>query len=370
MLIASLAPKNLSAVRNISSALTEAGFGVLRFDFTGLGESEGDFKDTNFSSNIEDLVSAAYYLEQNYQAPAMLIGHSLGGAAIIFAAQHLPSVKTLVTIGAPSDASHVSHLLESGKDLLEKKGEAQVNIGGRPFHIKKQFLDDLKGKNTADILRELKLPILILHSPQDRTVEIQNAAKVYHAAFHPKSFVSLDGADHLLTRKQDSKYVGTVISAWATRYLPFPEDSGLRSHKPVVSRTGNESFTTEVAIGPHRFTADEPVSVGGNDFGPTPYELLSAALATCTSMTLQMYARRKKWPLEFATVHVTHDKRHAIDCQDCMENPKAKIDHFVREIELTGDLDETQRARMMEIADRCPVHRTLEGEARVETKAV
>ena len=363
--------KNLSAIRNISRAMTAQGFAVFRFDFTGLGESEGDFADTNFSGNVEDLVAAADFLRANYAAPTLLVGHSLGGAAVLFAAEAIPEVKGVVTIGAPADPEHVTHLLKSGLDEIEATGQATVNLSGRDFTIKKQFLDDLRNKSLASTAKNLRKPILILHSPQDSTVEIKNAELIYHAAHHPKSFVSLDGADHLLSRKEDSTYVGQVITGWAQRYVDIPERKALKSDHQVVAILDQEDgFTTAMKVGNHFMTADEPIDVGGNDFGPSPYELVSAGLAACTAMTLHMYARRKAWPLESVEVHTSYGgKSHAADCEAC-ESDGAKIDTFYKEIRIDGPLDEKQIARILEIADRCPVHRTLHSEVQVITKQI
>lgn len=359
--------KNLNAVRNISRALNQEGIAVLRFDFTGLGESEGDFADTNFTSNVSDLVAAADFLSEKYQAPEMLIGHSLGGAAVLCAATELPSIRTVATIGAPADPVHVGHLLRSGKEEIEATGVAEVSIGGRPFKVKKQFLDDIREQNLLEKLQYLGKALLILHSPQDLTVEVANAAKIYAAARHPKSFVSLDGADHLLSQKADSMYAGDIIACWAKRYISIPKREKLQVQKEVAVRLGSEGFTTEVMVRHHALTADEPTSVGGNDFGPSPYELLNASLGACTAMTLQMYARRKKWDLREVVVHLEHEKDYAEDMQDS-SNPQSRIDHFYRTLELEGDLDAEQRSRILEIANRCPVHRTLHGDVKVVTK--
>jgi putative redox protein len=358
--------KNLGAVRNISAALAQSGFGVLRFDFAGLGESEGDFEDTNFSGNVEDLEDAAKFLEQNYMAPSLLVGHSLGGAAVIFAANRLPSVKAVATLGAPSDPEHVTHLLRSDLPEIEAEGRARVTIGGRDFTIKKQFLEDLQSHSLPEVVRGLERALLILHSPQDLIVSIKNAEEIYLAARHPKSFVSLDGADHLLSNDADSTYAGKVIAGWADRYVSKPEETELKSdHQVVASLDREDGFTTEMKVGSHYLTADEPVSYGGHDFGPSPYELLSSSLAACTVMTVHMYARRKDWPLENAEVHVTYGKEHAVDGNDCLDDPDARIDTFQREISLEGKLDEAQRKRLLEIADRCPVHRTLHSPTQV-----
>ena len=362
--------KNLAAVRNISKGLTSSGFGVLRFDFTGLGESEGDFADTNFSGNVEDLVAAADYLAENYQSPSLLVGHSLGGAAVIFAAEKIASVKALATIGAPANPVHVKHLLRSGIDEIQEKGKAVVNLSGRDFTIKKQFLDDLESNALPEVVRGLKKALLIMHSPQDTTVAIKNAEEIYLKARHPKSFVSLDGADHLLSNKEDSIYAGKTIAAWAERYLDVSEASRLKtSHQVVASLDNTDGFTTQMKVGNHYITGDEPLEFGGNDFGPSPYEFVSAGLSACTAMTLQMYARRKKWDLQNVEVHTSHDKVHMEDCNSC-ESPNAKIDTFDREIRLSGELDEAQKKRLLEIADKCPVHRTLENDTKVNTKLI
>ncbi len=350
--------KNLSATRHISRALTLSGIAVLRFDFTGLGESEGDFADTNFTSNVEDLLAAARFLEENYKAPKILIGHSLGGAAAIFAAKHIASIRAVATIGAPSNPEHVSHLLSEKLEDIEKYGKANVTIDGRSFTIKKQFLDDLRNKNMFGILQNLNKALLVLHSPQDRIVEIDNAAKIYKAAFHPKSFITLDGADHMLSNKHDSTYVGKLIASWVSRYIEIPKENPLQTNKQVVVRLGSDGYTTEIMAGRHGLIADESEKLGGNDFGPSPYELLSASLGACTAMTLQMYARRKQWDLKEVKVHLSYAKDYLEDCQTC-EKPESKIDHFDRIIELEGNLSEVQRNRLLEIAEKCPVHKTL-----------
>ena len=359
--------KNLMAVRNISRALNQSGIAVLRFDFTGLGESEGEFADTNFSSNVEDLEAAANFLAEHYQAPSVLVGHSLGGAAVINVADRLPSVKAIATIGAPHDPAHVSHLFGAHEATISTKGQAEVHIGGRPFKVKKQFLEDIAEQSQEQKIKRLNRALLILHSPQDRTVSIDNAAKIYHEARHPKSFVTLDGADHLMSNKADSHYAGQLIASWAQRYLELPEKEELRSDRDVVVRLGNEGFTSEIMVRHHGLTADEPADIGGNDFGPTPYELLSASLGACTAMTLQMYARRKKWDLQEVRVHLTHRKDYATDMAEA-EQPGSKIDHFDRVLEIEGDLDEAQRAKLLEIAKKCPVHRTLHSEVVVSSE--
>lgn len=362
--------KDLMAVVNISRALIQHNIGVLRFDFTGLGESEGSFSETNFTSNISDLMAASSFLKENYIAPSLLIGHSLGGAAVLIAAQQLPDVEAVVTIGAPADPEHVTNLLQNDLEEIEKSGKARVSIGGRPFTITKQFLDDLGERSPAEILKEFRKPLLILHSPQDSIVGIDNARKIYESARHPKSFISLDGADHLLSKKEDSNYAGEVIAAWSRRYIAFEEEkSTVESEHKVITETGSIGYTTEVKAGMHVFVADEPKAVGGSDLGPTPYDLLTSALGTCTGMTLRMYADRKKWPLEEIIVSLSHDKVHKKACEQCTEKD-ASLDTIAREIELKGDLTKDQRDRLIEIADKCPVHRTLSSDIQIITKLI
>jgi len=362
--------KNLLAVKNIGKALSSNGFAVLRFDFTGLGESEGDFADTNFSGNVEDLVAAADYLKENYKAPSLLIGHSLGGAAVIFAAAHIPSVKAIATIGAPSNPVHVKQLLKSSIEEINSEGKATVNLSGRDFTIKKQFLDDLESKSLPETVKRLRKPLLIMHSPLDQTVGIKNAEEIYLAAHHPKSFVSLDDADHLLSDKKDSVYAGKVIAGWAERYLNIPTTSTLKTKQQVAaSLDRDDGFSTQMKIGNHYMLADEPIEFGGNDFGPSPYEFVSAGLSACTAMTVQMYAKRKQWDLQNIEVHTSYSKTHAQDCEDC-ESPSSRIDTFDREIKLTGDLNEKQKDRILQIADKCPVHKTLHSDTQIVTKIV
>lgn len=359
--------KNLTATRYISRALTLNGIAVLRFDFTGLGESEGDFADTNFTSNVEDLLAACKFLAENYEAPKIIIGHSLGGAASIFAAAKVDSVRAVATVGTPSEPEHVTHLLSSRIEDIETDGKAQVNIGGQVFTIKKHFLDDLRSKDMYRVISELDKAILVLHSPQDRVVEIDNAAKIYHAAKHPKSFVTLNNADHMLTNKSDAYYVGNVIASWVKRYIEVPEKPKLSTHKQVVASLGESGFTTEIMAGRHGLVADESEDVGGSDFGPSPYELLNASLAACTAMTLQMYARRKKWDLQDVKVHLSFARSYKEDCEHCDEKDR-RLETFDREIVITGDLDQGQIDRLLEIADKCPIHRTLEATATITTK--
>lgn len=359
--------KNLNAVRNISRALTQEGIAVLRFDFTGLGESEGDFADTNFSSNVEDLLDAAGYLKDTLEMPQMLIGHSLGGAAVMFAAEQLEEVKAVVTIGAPANPQHVQHLFQGKLDDAPEGEPVEVNIGGRGFKLKRQFVEDLHTKDMPTLLKKLRKATLIMHAPHDKTVGIENAREMYHHLMHPKSFISLDGADHLLNNKADSLYVGSVIAAWAHRYLAEPDqEDPLYTEKQVAVRIGTEKYVTEVKAGRHSLIADEPKSVGGKDLGPSPYELVAAGLGACTAMTLRMYADRKKWDLQEVTVHLSHIREHASDSQHSNE-PSSMMSTFERDLELEGNLDEKQKQRLMEIANRCPVHRTLEGKIEVRT---
>ncbi len=363
--------KDTLAAARISAALVEHGFGVLRFDFTGLGGSAGDFANTNFSSNVADLVAAAAWLRAQYQAPRILIGHSLGGAAVLAAAAEITEAAAVATIGAPFDPGHVQHLLGDAAQTIQADGEAEVTLGGRPFRIQKQFLDDLAVQNSAERIGHLRKALLVFHSPRDTYVDIENAARIYAAAKHPKSFVSLDTADHLLTAKADAAYVAAVLAAWAGRYVSAgttADAAGAVTPGTVtVMETGEGRFTQNITAGAHHLRADEPASVGGNDSGFTPYDLLLAGLGACTSMTLRMYAEQKKWPLQRVTVKLRHEKIHAQDCSEC-ETRDGKIDRIEREIDIAGDLNTEQRARLMEIADKCPVHRTLHAEVSVKTR--
>ncbi|PHR46944.1 MAG: osmotically inducible protein C [Fluviicola sp.] len=358
--------KNLIPVTNISRQLTEKGFAVFRFDFTGLGESEGDFEDTNFSSNIEDLLCAADFMEKEHEAPSLIVGHSLGGAAVIYAASKLESVQAVATIAAPSSPGHVKNLFKEDIEQIKEDGTAEVTISGRSFNINKQFIEDISGKNMHTILENMRKPLLILHSPQDNTVGVDNAAEIYKHAMHPKSFISLDGADHLLSDKKDSAYAGNVIATWSIRYLDLPERNTLPKKGQVTAQIGTEGFTTELRAGHHTFRADEPEEVGGNDFGPSPYDLILSGLGACTAMTLRMYADRKKWKLEEVDVYLDHSKDYAEDCKN-PEEKKSKIDVMERKIVLKGDLDEKQRKRLLEIANKCPVHKTLHEKVEVRT---
>ena len=358
--------KNLIAARHISRALNMEGIAVLRFDFTGLGDSEGDFADTNFTSNVDDLIAAADFLTENYEAPTLIVGHSLGGAASLFAGAAIDSIQAIATVGAPAEPEHVTHLLQGKIEEIEAEGKATISLAGRTFTIKKQFLDDLRSYKLEDAIKGMSKAIMVLHSPQDRVVEIDNAAKIYKAAQHPKSFVTLNGADHMLTNKNDAYYTGNVIASWAKRYIKYEEGPKLETDRQVVARLGDAGFTTELLLGKHGMVADESEDLGGHDFGPSPYQLLTSALAACTSMTLQMYARRKKWPVDEVLCHVNYSKEYYEDCIACVDEG-AYLDTFDRSIEIKGDITEEQRQRMLEIANKCPVHRSLSSEIIVVT---
>jgi putative redox protein len=362
--------KDLKAVGWLSRALVERGFAVLRFDFTGLGESEGDFADTNFSSNLDDLKAAVDFLRDRYEAPSLLIGHSLGGAAVLAIAGEIEEVRAVATVGAPSNTEHLRGTLLEAAPELEDQDEARVTLAGRTFKIKRQMLEDFAEDHVRRRLAALRKPLLILHSPVDEVVNIDHARRIYEAARHPKSFVSLDDANHLLTRERDARYAADVLAAWAGRYLD-PEDEEERpavDTGDVLVLGGPEGYRNEVYTNRHFLPADEPARIpGGTDTGPSPYELLLAALGTCTAMTLRMYADRKEWPLEGVRVRLHHEKIHAKDCADCLTET-GKIDRIEKTLEVLGPLSNEQRERLHEIADRCPVHRTLTSETVIETQ--
>lgn len=361
--------KDSRAARWISDALAARGIATLRFDFTGLGSSEGEFANTDFSSNVEDLIAAADHLRETAQAPVLLVGHSLGGAAVLAAADRIPEVKAVVTIGAPSDPSHVTNLFTDQIAAIRERGEGEVSVGGRSFRIRRDFLDDVEEQRLLEQVHGMRKALLILHGPADQVVSIENASTLFAAARHPKSFVSLDGADHLLSRRGDAEYAGDVIAAWSRRYIAEASQTPPRRDTDgavVVSETGRGKFTQSVAMGDHLLIADEPRDVGGLDSGPSPYDLLLAALGACTSMTLRMYADRKSIALEHVSVQLRHAKIHAADCQTC-ETSQGQIDRIERLITLEGNLDDTTRARLLEIADKCPVHRTLTSEIDIQT---
>lgn len=365
--------KDNPAAARIALALAERGIAVLRFDFTGLGNSKGDFSDTNFSSNLQDLLAAARYLEQQYAAPALLIGHSLGGSAVLAVAQDLPSVKAVITIGAPATASHVKHLFADSFRELQDKQSVSVELAGRNFKIKRQFIDDLEKYNSVAHIGALRKALLIFHAPLDNIVSIDEAARIYAAARHPKSFVSLDHADHLLTSSEDSRYVAEVLSAWASRYLTTdriaakPDDTERHSIEQgsVIVRERDKKFTREILTQHHRLISDEPIAMGGADLGLNPYELLLAALGSCTSMTLRMYANHKQIDLQDIVVKLHHSRIHAEDCVGCEK--QMLLDVIARSIQLTGNLSDQQRTRLLEIANQCPVHKTLQNKIQIKT---
>lgn len=365
--------KDSKAAAYISRTLVEAGFGVLRFDFTGLGGSGGDFANTDFSSNIDDLVAAADWLRERHGVPALLIGHSLGGAAVLAAAQRIDEAAAVATIGAPFDPADVTRHFSEHIEQIKTEGEATVRLGGRPFTIRRTLLDDLDSQQQAERIHKLRRPLMVLHAPGDTVVGIDNATQIFTAALHPKSFVSLDDAGHLLAREADARFTANMIASWADRYLNLQDlaaESSMEAAVPDdavhVTERGTGVFTVAIRTGRHSWLGDEPRAVGGDDLGPNPYQMLSAALGACTAMTLRMYARRKKLPLDNVSVTLRHTKIYAEDCAEC-ETRSGRIDRIEREIRIEGELDETQRQRLLEIADKCPVHRTLHSEVQVLT---
>ena len=362
--------KDSAAASRISRTLAAGGIAVLRFDFTGLGGSDGDFANAGFSSNVEDLVAAADWLRSEHEAPALLVGHSLGGTAVLAAAERIPEARAVATIGSPASPEHVIRLFAGDADRIEREGVAEVDLGGRRFPIGKAFLDDLRAVPMTDRIHRLRRALLVMHAPFDAVVGIHEASAIFEAALHPKSFVSLDRADHLLTDVADAQYAASTMAAWASRYLA-PEPRAVSA--PVAGGhvrvgEGNHRFLRHVVTDDHAWLADEPKRAGGDNLGPDPYEHLLAALGACTSMTVRMYANRKGWPLADIEVEVEHSREHANDCEDC-EKPGRHVDVIRRVVRLTGDLDHEQRRRLLEIADRCPVHRTLENTIRIRTEA-
>jgi len=361
--------KDVAAASRISRALLRHGYAVMRFDFTGLGNSDGDFANTNFSSNVQDLLAAANYLRTEHQAPSVLIGHSLGGTAVLNAASHIPEVRGVVTIGSPADAQHVAKQFSCDIDRIKQEGQAEVDLAGRKFVIKKQFIDDISSTNTQQI-EHLRKALLVMHSPIDNVVSIREAERIFVAAKHPKSFVSLDDADHLLSRAQDSEYVADTIAAWASRFIPSERPAHVKTQSgEVFISEKDHKFMLDVHSDTHHWIADEPSRVGGKNAGPDPYEHLLAAVGTCTAMTVRMYAERKKWPLVDVRVHVSHTREHLTDCEGCEEKPQ-RLDVIARELEFIGELSDDQRKRLAEIADKCPVHKTLTGELDIRTSVL
>lgn len=363
---------SLSAVKNVSRALTMHGFAVLRFDFTGLGRSEGEFSESHFSANLKDLESVNDFLTENYKAPSLLVGHSLGGAAVLVAASKLENIEAVATIAAPSDIAHVKQHFSHHIDDLENKNKFEVNIGGRPFKIDKEFVKDFDKIDLPEVISKLRKPLIILHSPLDKIVGIENAETIYKNAFHPKSFISLDGADHLLSDAKDSRYAGEMIGTWVKRFFE-PKDHEMldMDGEQLVAHLNlkEDHFTTGIQTAKHDFVADEPESFGGDDFGPSPYDFLSASLASCTTMTLKLYAERKNWPLEEVFVFITYSKKHSDDLEKGNDKT-SKIDHLKKRIRLVGNLDEKQRNRLLEISAKCPVHKTLITETIIESELI
>jgi len=361
--------KDIPAARRIAARLAGAGIAVLRFDFTGLGHSEGEFENTSFSSNVDDLELAARALSDRGMAPGLLIGHSLGGAAVLAAARRIKSTRAVVTIGAPFDPDHVTHNFGDALEKIKDEGVAEVTLGGRKIRIGKGFVDDVKAETLEQDIAHLGRALLVLHAPRDATVGIENAAEIFKTAKHPKSFVTLDNADHLITNAADAEYAAQVIAAWVMHYLdlsPPAPPPGAPEGIVRVSEANSDGYLQDINSGPdHHMLADEPEAYGGTDRGMSPYGFLAAGLGACTSMTIRMYARRKGWPLTHVSVDVSHDKVHA---QDARSRAGAQADTFTRVIRLSGDLDETQREKLLEIADKCPVHRTLERSSNIVTR--
>ncbi|MCB1367632.1 MAG: OsmC family protein [Rhodobacteraceae bacterium] len=362
--------KDIPAARRIAGRLAAMGIGVLRFDFTGLGHSGGEFGNTGFSGQVGDIEAAADYLKDQGMAPTLLIGHSLGGAAVLAATGRIDGIRAVATLGAPFDPAHALGHFSAALDQIRRDGKGEVSLAGRSFTISREFLDDVSKSSLGQTLRKLKAALLVMHAPRDEVVSIDNASAIFLAARHPKSFVTLDTADHLISDPEAAEYAAGVIAAWAGRYLDIRPPAPPPGAPEGIVRTSEADaagFLQDISAGPrHHLLADEPVSYGGSDQGLSPYQLLAAGLGACTSMTIRMYARRKKWPLGHVEVDVSHDKVHAEDCEDC-EGKGGKIDRFTRLIRLTGDLSDDQRSRLLEIADKCPVHRTLETANRIET---
>ena len=363
---------NFNAVKNISRSLSNNGFGVLRFDFTGLGKSEGEFAESHFSANVEDLLNVNNYLAENYNAPTLLVGHSLGGAAVIVAASKLDNIKAIATIGAPATVNHVTHLFSHSVNDIAEKGEVEVQIGGRPFKINQDFVKDFSKTDLPKITKELRKPILVMHAPFDKIVGIENAEKIYMNAMHPKSFISLDDADHLLSNAKDSIYVGNMIGTWVDKYFPKENNKMLSTEgEQLVGHLNliEDNFTTSIQTKKHSLIADEPTNVGGDDFGPSPYDYLSAGLAACTVMTLKLYAERKKWDLQEVFVYITYSKKHSKDLKIDLEKP-TRLDHLQKKLKFIGNLNDAQKLRLKEIASKCPVHKTLITQTIIETELI
>ena len=362
--------KDFIAAGVIAKTLAEKGIGVLRFDFTGLGNSEGDFSNTNFTSNVDDLLSACEHLGREYGKPELLIGHSLGGAAVLRAATRLEQVKAVVTLNAPSDLAHLNHLFEDELDTIKNEGEAKVNVAGRSFTIKKQLIEDMAETEMLEGISTFRKALLVMHAPLDNIVSIDHAANIFKAAKHPKSFISLDSADHLLSRRNDARYAANVCAAWVDRFIaPVGDKDNMVEDGIVRVQTRPDAkFTQDIFSQDHHVVADEPLAAGGENLGMNPYEFLLAGLGACTSMTVKMYAERKGLPLEEVIVEMSHQKIHAEDCEQC-ETTSGKVDKIIKHIELKGDLSSEEQKRILEIAEKCPVNRTLKAEIIIESPA-
>ena len=371
--------KDIAAASRVARALTKYGIAVLRFDFTGLGNSDGDFANTNFSSNVDDLLAAYQMLETDYRAPQLIVGHSLGGTAVLNAASKMPAIKAVSTIGSPATADHVEHLFTCTPEL-DQEGIAHIDLGMRKFSVRKEMLDDLREHNSADYIGKIGLPIMVFHSPIDTVVSVNEAGKIFQAAKHPKSFVSLDSADHMLTKAADAEFVAQTLASWADRYLDeapvaadttdaIPAQAKTLKHGDVLITEKDKKFLRGLYTADHQVISDEPRSMGGSNLGATPYDLLLMAVGSCTSMTIRMYANHKKIPLEDVNVKLSHERIHTDDCAEC-EGESGKIERITRDITFKGELSDSQRKRLLEIADRCPVHRTLEGDLVIRTREV
>ena len=359
--------KDSIAATRISRLLADEGIATLRFDFTGLGNSDGDFANTNFSSNVDDLRSAIDYLCEEYESPRLLLGHSLGGAAVISLARTSALDFAVVSLCAPYRASHVGHLLSSSRAEISEKGVAEVNLGGRKFRIGKTFLDDIDADVDVEE-RRLHKPLLVMHAPGDKIVGIENAEQIFRSALHPKSFISLDSADHLLLRRSDAEYAARIISAWSARYVrsgaatsPSPVKDGvaLGSGEVEVFESLRSPLEQTIISGRHSLTSDEPESLGGLDRGPTPFDYVLSALGSCTTMTLRLYARRRSLNLRCASVRLSF-----------VAEPVSGKRVLRRVIRLEGDISAADRERLLEIAEKCPVHRAYSAGFIVETSLV
>lgn len=370
--------KDIMAARAICESLAQSGIAVLSFDFTGLGHSQGEFANTNFSSNVDDLLLACDYMQEQGYPVQLMVGHSLGGAAVISAAgrQTIASLKAVAVIGAPFEPHHVLDNFASKLDSIAEKGAVTVELANRAFTITQQFVEDVSESRLETSLEKMKCALLVMHAPLDTQVSVNHAALIFQQAKHPKSFVSLDDADHLLTKLADAKYAASVIASWAQRYLEQAPPTNSRPVAKVdseeivrVSEVALNTFKQYIDTNKQHIFADEPKHLGGTDEGLTPYQLLCAALGACTNMTIRMYANHKKIPLQSVSVDVSHNKIHMQDCASCdTEGANQKVDQFVRKISLKGELTDTERKGLLKIADKCPVHRTLHNVVEVITQ--